>query len=334
MSLEIKELHENGHLDSQIEHLSDDPNQIVHIYYQTEQGEGIHPKDFNYPISKNTKFIFGSDDCEYYDEFKKHGDVIFFWNFWLYGELARIDVSDLSALNSQSFDKLLLVLNNLPKNHRKLMMTKLDESELLSESYYSWLTPTSDAEGSVWETSDKIWKHQETQYTLPSQPIEVPSVGFGFEGQVRTPIEYYKTFMVVVNETCDKTIFFTEKSWLPLLLGRPFLINGGKGMHHRLKEYGFKLYDELFDYSFDLKDSTEDRIDGIVQNIKSLGTDYKLLNESIKEKLKYNQQVCFNMVETEIGIPKFDGVNDNMWNDTINSAKNNLKNIKDILTKF
>ena len=214
------------------------------------------------------------------------------------------------------------------------MMRELDKNRLLENSFYSWLTPTSDSEDSIWKTSNIIWNGQETQHTLPSQPISNKQFQFGFPKQVITPIEYYKTFMVVVNETCDKTIFFTEKTWLPLLLGRPFLINGGVGMHHRLKEYGFKLYDELFDYSFDLETESDNRVGGIIKNIKSINGNYKLLNDIIYEKLKYNQQVCFNMIEHNIGVPVFDGVNNDMWNRIINSAQQNLKTIKDTLLKF
>ena len=330
----IKILYEDGHLDKHIENLIDDPNQIIHIYYHLEQGEAIRPIDFKYPIAKEIKFIFGSDDCPFYDEFKEVGSVEFFWNYWLYGELVRMDTSHLKTITSQSFEKLLLVLNNLPKKHRKIMMSELDKNGLLENSFYSWLTPTSDSGDSIWKTSKIIWEGQETQHTLPSQPISKKSFQFGFPEQVITPIEYYKTLMVVVNETCDKTIFFTEKTWLPLLLGRPFLINGGMGMHHRLKEYGFKLYDELFDYSFDLETESDVRIDGIIQNIKSINGNYKLLNESIKSKLRYNQEVCFNMIENKVGVPVFDGVNNDMWDRTINSAQQNLKTIKDILLKF
>ena len=33
---------------------------------------------------------------------------------------------------------------------------------------------------------------------------------------------------------------------------KPFLVWGGQGIHAKLKDLGFELYDELFDYSFDL----------------------------------------------------------------------------------
>ena len=40
------------------------------------------------------------------------------------------------------------------------------------------------------------------------------------------------------------------------------------------------------------------------------------------------------MIENKIGVPVFDGVNNDMWDRTINSAQQNLKTIKDTLLKF
>ena len=60
-------LTEDGHLDTYIQNLKDDPSQTIHIYYHLEQGEAIRPLDFKYPIAKEIKFIFGSDDCRFYD---------------------------------------------------------------------------------------------------------------------------------------------------------------------------------------------------------------------------------------------------------------------------
>ena len=46
----------------------------------------------------------------------------------------------------------------------------------------------------------------------------------------------------------------------PIVFKKPFIIYGGKGIHSKLEELGFKLHIELFDYSFDNEDNRLDLI--------------------------------------------------------------------------
>jgi hypothetical protein len=65
--------------------------------------------------------------------------------------------------------------------------------------------------------------------------------------------------------------FLTEKTIKSIAAAKPFMVLGCKGFHSYLRDFfGFKLYDDMFDYSFDECDRIEDRIEGIVQNILRL----------------------------------------------------------------
>ena len=78
--------------------------------------------------------------------------------------------------------------------------------------------------------------------------------------QELVPMEYLQSNIDLVLEADIDTLFITEKTWKPIVFKKPFIIYGGKGIHSKLEELGFKLHIELFDYSFDNKDNRLDLI--------------------------------------------------------------------------
>ena len=78
---------------------------------------------------------------------------------------------------------------------------------------------------------------------------EIESDHRGFQELV--PLEYYQSNCDLVLESTIESLFITEKTWKPIVFQKPFLVWGGQGIHAKLKDLGFELYDELFDYSFD-----------------------------------------------------------------------------------
>jgi len=64
------------------------------------------------------------------------------------------------------------------------------------------------------------------------------------------------TLFQLVNETFAEnwegtSQFWSEKTFRSIYHMQPFLIWGQQGANKKLQEYGYKLYDEIFDYSFD-----------------------------------------------------------------------------------
>jgi hypothetical protein len=119
------------------------------------------------------------------------------------------------------------------------------------------------------------------------------------------PEEFNTTLLSVVAESTTSTVFITEKTWTPILFEKPFLVLGGKGFHATLKNLGFQLYDELFDYSFDQFNTESERIDGIISNLKNLvGKDYNYLRSTIKGKAQFNRNKAIEIVQSKSYIPK------------------------------
>jgi len=128
---------------------------------------------------------------------------------------------------------------------------------------------------------------------------EIESDHRGFQELI--PLEYYQTNCDLVLEATIDTLFITEKTWKPIVFKKPFLVYGGKGIHTKLKELGFELYEELFDYSFDNSDS---RLDDLCETIQPytymqpsmLATS---IDSTIKNKIEYNYKHYCEIFDVE-----------------------------------
>ena len=87
---------------------------------------------------------------------------------------------------------------------------------------------------------------------------------------------------------------FSEKTCKPLGFCKPFLVIGCPGWYKIFEKLGFKLYDELFDYSFDKIESFRHRHQAIMTQIKSiLEMDKNILKKKlldIEDKIYNNKR--------------------------------------------
>jgi hypothetical protein len=63
--------------------------------------------------------------------------------------------------------------------------------------------------------------------------------------------QYQDSLFSVISESNDQVLKITEKTYLPIYHQRPFIVHGPQYFHKMLKNQGFLLFDEIFDYSFD-----------------------------------------------------------------------------------
>lgn len=122
-------------------------------------------------------------------------------------------------------------------------------------------------------------------------------------------IEYNESFIDLVSESIsDPWLFLSEKTARPLLLGKPFLVVSTKGFHKFLESLGFVLYNEIFDYSFDIIDDEEERFNLLLQNLDRLKSipicEYDDIFKSIESKIKYNQQLAYDYAFNQDRLPK------------------------------
>lgn len=280
------------------------------------------------PKTKRTRFMFGGCDSEFYDWYRVYGEVILFSTFWLYEYARLVDISEIIH-KSFEFDKFGICLNNAPKRHRQLLMKELDDLNILSNSYWTWITPINRSdENSNWCLHDTVWKNETIKKTIDSQNYITSQNCTQYEYNI--PIEYKKGFLDIVNETGLETPFLTEKTYRALLFGKPFIVNGAKGTHKAIESLGFKLYDELFDYSFDSIQDDETRIKEISKQIENI--QYRDLDEMwelVYNKVKFNQQRCFEIIENEIGVPKIESFQSNLWDFVVKGAKEKIPYLRE-----
>lgn len=104
---------------------------------------------------------------------------------------------------------------------------------------------------------------------------------------------YIDTYFSVVTETvADYPYSFrTEKIAKPLILGHPWVAATTCGFYRDLKNLGFQTFNHVIDESFDLIDSTQDRLDRITDIVNDLcQQDLASFLESCRSICKYNQQ--------------------------------------------
>lgn len=83
--------------------------------------------------------------------------------------------------------------------------------------------------------------------TIETYPIIMPT-------NVTLPCEWYRTFFVdIVCETFSNgnTFFVTEKFWRAVATKTPFIIQGAQHTLRRLKQIGFRTFDQWWDEGYD-----------------------------------------------------------------------------------
>ena len=90
----------------------------------------------------------------------------------------------------------------------------------------------------------------------------------------------------------------TEKTLKPIINKSPFLLCGSYLSLHRLKNFGFETFDSIFDESYDSEPVYYDRMQIIIDNLKSLcsmsvAECHKKLN-TVKEVCEFNHHHFLN----------------------------------------
>lgn len=96
------------------------------------------------------------------------------------------------------------------------------------------------------------------QTWLDSLPLVVDHNNFDVNWAMHTPYAHihHSTLFQIVNETYQSnyngtSLFYSEKTFRPMICMQPFIIYGQPGCNRYLKELGYMTYDKYFDLSFD-----------------------------------------------------------------------------------
>jgi len=209
--------------------------------------------------------------------------------------ISSIDDVLIKDLNKLEYDNHYVYLNGKCHEWRSALIDTVAKHDLLKYSAYSW-------HGNYCGNLPYTFKYYDGSKKVLDQQYDTR------KDQGWLPKEYYTSFFQLVPETTLKCHFVTEKTMVPLLVGKPFLVAGSKGFHKRLKSLGFKLYDELFDYSFDDIDNMNQRYDAICEQIKkitALSLDQcREYHKVLQDKITYNRNRVIELAYDWNSIPE------------------------------
>lgn len=201
-----------------------------------------------------------------------------------------------------NFEKLFFSLNRHPRIQRALIMDNLCKNNLLDFGLFSWNMLCDE-----WHESYEFECWKETRTVLDT------SDKINIINNVNERIDFNTDFLLnnrclfnVVGETMNgnNEVFISEKTYKNFLIGQPFISVGSLYYNQQLKNLGFKLYDEIFDYSYDLISDSKQRVVELVKNLNK----YKYVNLSeiynqIKEVTIFNKNKSIEYYNNDPNIP-------------------------------
>jgi len=242
--------------------------------------------------------------------------------YYFYHALAAIDwyrgyqfCSEIIPIRKRKIEKKFITFNRITGNsriYRAFFVAKLSQQNLLDYGHISFsnVCPVhGKLQFSIVKTLeqfglDKKFVFQELDYitNLPSLRIDsehnmpIDNSSFTLE-----PIpKLMQSFVHVVTETCfwERKKHLTEKIFKPIALKQPFILLGCVDNLAYLKEYGFITFDKWWDESYDQCQDPIERIDMVVDIIKSLSklsnNDLEKMLYDMEEVLEYNYNLFYS----------------------------------------
>jgi hypothetical protein len=200
----------------------------------------------------------------------------------------------------KKFDYLYINYNNKPRLHRCMLVDELFRTKLNELGRISWnqlTTVKSDNVSDLLSIDTYEFKYWVEKY------LDLDS----YSNQEKIHTDEFSPLLIqpnalieLVSETSREVTFITEKTFRPILLEQPFICLGAVNQNLDLIKYGFELYDEVFDYSFDSKPDLEDRINGIIENLNKIkDEDYYQIYKLLEPKIKRNKERMFSLLEND-----------------------------------
>ena len=214
------------------------------------------------------------------EHIKWTGGVSWFW-YYMY---------DKHKNNKFNFDHTnkkydFLYLNKEPRAHRKKLYNKLFDNGILENSLHTcWPDRKLPAEYEL------PWAQDYPRYGMDQDIYEKP---------------YNDTACSIVSETNDNDyeVFMTEKIWKPIIAQQLFVVHGNYLYLQKLRDMGFRTFNNYFEEAYDLDRDPGIRINTIVDVCDRLRDapwqDIYLQSKALRE---YNYNNFFNKEKLSLAI--------------------------------
>lgn len=224
---------------------------------------------------------------------------ILFWptallHYTYYGMVNFYGGIENSLIINENIDKIYLNLNNHAREHRSSFIDYLSKYDLIDYGINTWNDDLNSNEYRY-----EYW----TPKNLKFDDFDTNQLQKSFTKKLLNSNTLFN--MVVETHYDNNNVFYTEKTWKPILMGQPFIILGNINQNLNLYKYNFNLYDKVVDYSFDEIGNLKYRILGIIDNLmkfKSMDL-YKIHNTVIHE-IEKNRKIALSIISKDPYIPK------------------------------
>jgi hypothetical protein len=201
---------------------------------------------------------------------------------------------------NKNFKKLYIHFNGKPRIHRLMVMDLLVKQDLFDLGDNSWNCTgySGDILPKV-EYIPEYWK--EEIINLDDYTSNTKKHTDEFSDKILNP----NCLFNLVGETSMDVPYVTEKIFRCLFIKQPFIAYGAKGMNKEILNYGFKLFDNIIDYSFDDIDEPIERFDKMLQELKKFkDLDYNELYNKMEDVMDYNKNRLFEILKNDTFIPE------------------------------
>lgn len=244
------------------------------------------------------KIIFGSFDCEYYDNFCETSKInksnLIFWpTFWTNWSAMCLknEIDYTKHIVDTNFKYPFICLNNKNHVHRQALIDHLAKYDLIDKGVVTWHKFSNVPSQHKFNYYNDVIRIIDDDFTTKLDSFLIPK-------------QWHESFFHVIGEATINVDFISEKTIIPILLKKPFAVISTQGWNKRLLELGFKLYDEIIDYSYDSFENVADRADVLCKSVSKINSNYKELYESIRPKIEYNYNRCLEIIHDKTFIPQ------------------------------
>lgn len=155
----------------------------------------------------------------------------------------------------------------------------------------------------------KLYEHYEHTVTwaktnLPIRPQEFKTTRLGsvnWFDAIDDGRDLYEQFFVdVISETdYNSPDWFTEKTFKPMMLGRPFILWSGPGALHSLYQLGFKTFSGFIDERYDLIYNNQERFSAVLAEVERIAKiplpELKQIHNDLKPIFEHNRNRMFEL---------------------------------------
>jgi hypothetical protein len=215
--------------------------------------------------------------------------------------LTELDVTNKIADYSGNPMKHFICLNAVPSPHRVTLVTWLHKSDIINKCHWSWLRRKTTQE---WEETLENVDFADTSIfdfrKTKELDISLEDLESHFNQDTVSDFYYLTDSLIDIGvETSPAEMqFITEKTWKPYLHGKVSLFLNCQSYYAILKNLGFELYDEIFDYSFDTITNADERQIAYHAELKRISDipieELQTKISTIRDKISRNRNHAWN----------------------------------------